>query len=57
VLLEDELDDDEPDDDELEDVEDDDFELLPESELLLSEPPLFLAAGLLLDDEPRLSVR
>jgi hypothetical protein len=44
----------------LDDVEDDDVdpedfvvELLPESELLLSA----LVAGLLLDDEPRLSVR
>lgn len=52
MLLEDELD-----VEELDGVEDDDFELLPESEPLLSEPPLPLAAGLLLDDEPRLSVR
>jgi hypothetical protein len=51
VLLEDELED-EPDD-----AEDAGFALLPESELLLSEPLLVLAAGLLPDDEPRLSVR
>lgn len=44
--------------DELDDVEDVEVELLLDvSELLLSDPLPLLAAGLLLDEEPRLSVR
>jgi hypothetical protein len=51
VLLEDELED-EPDD-----AEDAGFALLPESELLLSEPDPLPAAELAEDPLPRLSVR
>jgi hypothetical protein len=50
VLLEDEEDVDA-------DPVDEPAELLPASELLLSDELLLLAAGLLLEDEPRLSVR